>query len=158
MKGCGAVEAVVLAGTLAAALGSVPVGGGAGGAGWLEHAAEMPRRIATTERFLIGELPVWSGAACAYRLVLGAQTPAPEAASDSWCLDGQLRRWGNPINEGRSFLFAVKGCGLQAPIGKERDDQVGVIGRWWVVDHAGPCHLCLLCFRAGTLGPREPRR
>ena len=37
-------------------LASVPVGGDTVAVGWLEHDAEMPRRIATTESFLIGEL------------------------------------------------------------------------------------------------------
>jgi hypothetical protein len=67
--GCGAVEVVGLAGTLAAGLESVSAGGGAVAAGRLEHAAEMPRRIATTERFLIRELLVWSGRARAYWFV-----------------------------------------------------------------------------------------
>jgi hypothetical protein len=57
--GCGLLEAAGLAGTLAAGLDSVPVGGGTVATGWLEHATEMPRRIAATERFLIGELLVW---------------------------------------------------------------------------------------------------
>jgi hypothetical protein len=61
------------------------------------------------------------------------------AASDSV---GQPWGWDGPLNEGLRFLFAVKGCCLQAPIGKERDDQVGVTGRWRVVDHVDPCQLC----------------
>jgi hypothetical protein len=54
----GAVAAVGFAVTLAAGLESVPVGGGTVATGWLEHAAEMPRRNATAKRFLIGELLV----------------------------------------------------------------------------------------------------
>jgi hypothetical protein len=38
----------------------------------LEHAAEMMRRIATTERFLIRELHVWSGGARAFWFASGA--------------------------------------------------------------------------------------
>jgi hypothetical protein len=67
------VEAGGLAGrTPAAGLDSGPVGGDTVAAGWLEHATEMPRRIAATERFLIGELHVWSGGARAYWLASGA--------------------------------------------------------------------------------------
>ena len=63
--GRGAVEASGLAGAPVAGLESVPVGGGTIAVGWLEQAVEMPRRIATTERFLIRE-PRWSGRAHAY--------------------------------------------------------------------------------------------
>jgi hypothetical protein len=66
------LEPVGLAGTPSAALEPVPVGGGTVAAGWWEHATEMAKRIAATERFLIGELLVWSGRARAYWLVLGA--------------------------------------------------------------------------------------
>ena len=64
--GRGGLDVGGLAGTAAAGWDSVPVGRGTVAAGWLEHATEMPRRIATTERFLIRELLVWSGRARAY--------------------------------------------------------------------------------------------
>jgi len=71
VNGRGGLEVGGLAGTSAAGLDSGPVEGGPVAAGWLEHATEMPRRIAATERFLIGELLVWSGRAHAYWLAAG---------------------------------------------------------------------------------------
>jgi hypothetical protein len=55
------LEAFVLSDPLAAGLASDFVEGSVGAAVWLEQATEMPRRIATTERLLIGELLVRSG-------------------------------------------------------------------------------------------------
>jgi hypothetical protein len=60
---------------------------------------------------------------------------------------------GGPRDERLRFLFAAEGLRLGRSIGKKRDDQEAVLGRWRVVDHVGPCHLRLDQVR-GKLGDR----
>ena len=123
MYGCGAVAAVGLAGAPVADLDSIPVGGDTVAVGWLEHAAEMPRRIATTESFLIGELLARCRPATRGRLSNEGQprfvTGSPDARP--FCLANAVMRMNGP-----SWSSRASNCSRLTSTGS------------WVLERASP--------------------